>query len=357
MKSLSVLYLVFVMSITAASQTVRIDFRPGTSDDIDLIIQEGLRTIGMESYVNYHGRSEHKEYDYILKYDETDRSLRFNLYTKNGSRMRISESPLRRRNFHRAVATSLSELFNQRVRLQRGERQYPLRIAVRSHVEKIDSAIYFIRVHTGDYRFIDGLEESFLNIARHHTSNYKTWYRHTKEQRDSQYGLMVTSTLTHELRGIVIGIEGEEPIRLNEPPDVYLSYMNEQNLTPGIDISFHAETTDSTGVVFIARDTGPIGRLLKYTVFINGKWFCNIANARYIKHILPAGEQTLAVQRSGDRLRSSTQEITLDIEPGEIILLKIVQTSELLFRAFLVELEDHEALEIFPNLRVNEHCW
>ncbi len=359
MKSIFVFAFFVISVISGSGQVIRIDFREGSTGDLDLLIQEGLELIDFEAFINYHNRRANEPYDYVLKYDETKTTVRFNLYTAANVRTSRSESFVYNNNFHLAVSNALSEMFNQRVNLQR-ERSggLPGLPSPRVNVvaEKLDSAIYFFRITARYSDYEDRLKESFLKIAEEYTPNFEAYFREIKEQQNYQYGVYFTSSIWHQLQGIVTGIETAGQVFLDEPPSTFINYLEKQNPTPGVDISFRSEASDSTATLFVARDTGFIGSAGKYSIFINGKLACRISNQRYVMQTLKPGTHAIAIQARGATLRRGSREQTIEVKQGDVLFFKILQDSSSRPSVILFQTDELEARLIFPTLRVNENC-
>jgi hypothetical protein len=347
-------FIFFLLSsfITAHSQlVVRIDFRYESSADFDLLIKEGLESIGYSAYVNYHNRRAEEHFDYLIEYDEVDDVFILELYNDKHQQLKNTRQRINNYNYSKAISTGLSDLIDMKVRIVKDTHKEKFNIS--SSVRKIDSAVYVISTQGAAVRSESETEQAFLEKAKALTSNYKIYYKNSKYQYSYQYGWQVTQHVASKTEGVVIGITGSEPIRIDEPPELYNNYREHKTAHFSIPVMDHESESSK---IFIIRDTGFVGSAGRFRFFMNDELICKIANKRYSVHKVEPGKHMIGFRERGRRLRDVDDRLVINVEPGEIVYIQLFLESGLATNLTFLEMDKYEAKLQMSKLLRNESC-
>ena len=113
---------------------------------------------------------------------------------------------------------------------------------------------------------------------------------------------------------------------------------------------------EESPVVYIIRDTGSMGSMTNFEVFVDDQLICELKNNSYIKPEIATGTHKFSVQMTGHKSKSSVDHFELNIEAGKTYYLKVETPGSVMGSTSFTEITENSANKIMPGLNEQGDC-
>lgn len=327
------IYLIILLLILAVKsngqQKIRLDFQVGTSGDYEVFLKKGLEYLGYNVQINYRGRNEIGDFDYLMKYEELLGVLSIHLLDNNGNRLKTVSRKTNSRD-HIVSYRILEQLTDRRVKL-REPKTKTLRTFNENLVEKLDSAIYILTARGASTNTKASIQQVFLDNAKILTGSFQTYFENSEYQYNYRYGIHSFAHVGNQTKGIIIGDSSiQDYVILDDPPEIYRQHLDSISLmVEKLQPEFKETEDDNTNsTLYLIRNTGFNASLVKFKIFLDGKMICKLANNCYAKIPISEGKHRISYQLTGKSPKTNSNNLDVDVQVGEKVYVEMLLRSD-----------------------------
>ena len=113
---------------------------------------------------------------------------------------------------------------------------------------------------------------------------------------------------------------------------------------------------EESPTVYIIRDTGSMGAMTAFEVFIDDQLICELKNDSYIKPDIVPGTHKFSVQMTGHKSKSGVDHFELTIEAGKTYYLKVETPGSVMGSTSFTEITENSAGKLIPGLNEQTDC-